>query len=66
MFETITVTEADGVAIVTLDRPEVMNALNAALRRELTAALRAVAPGADSALARTSPRQDRASTPRGC
>ncbi len=34
---------ADGVAVVTLNRPEAMNALSAALRAELAAAMRAVA-----------------------
>lgn len=35
----ITVTKADGVTTITLNRPEVMNALNRAMRAELTAAL---------------------------
>ena len=35
----ITVTEAAGVTTITLNRPEVMNALNRGLRRELTEAL---------------------------
>ncbi len=38
----VSVSVEEGVAVLTLDRPEVMNALDAALRRELTAALRAV------------------------
>lgn len=33
---------ADGIAVVTLNRPEAMNALSRALRRELAAAMRAV------------------------
>lgn len=41
MGEWITVTKAAGVATITLNRPEVMNALNRGLRAELTAALRA-------------------------
>lgn len=41
-YETITVTEAEGVATITLSRPEVMNALSARLRVELLAALREV------------------------
>jgi 2-(1,2-epoxy-1,2-dihydrophenyl)acetyl-CoA isomerase len=38
----VSVSVEEGVAVLTLDRPEVMNALDVALRRELTAALRAV------------------------
>ena len=38
---TITVTKAAGVTTITLNRPEVMNALNRAMRAELTAALQA-------------------------
>lgn len=41
-YETITVAEADGVATITLNRPEVMNALSAQLRVELLAAWRTV------------------------
>ncbi len=40
-YQTITVTEAAGVATITLNRPEVMNALSRVMRGELTAALRA-------------------------
>lgn len=39
MHETMELAEAGGVAVVTLNRPQVMNALNAALRAELTAAI---------------------------
>lgn len=38
-WQTITVTDADGVATLALNRPQVMNALSSALRRELLAAL---------------------------
>jgi 2-(1,2-epoxy-1,2-dihydrophenyl)acetyl-CoA isomerase len=41
----ITVTEAAGVTTITLNRPEVMNALNRGLRVELTAALQAAHSG---------------------
>lgn len=41
-FTTITVTEAGGVGTVTLNRPEVMNALSRDLRHEMAAALRAL------------------------
>jgi 2-(1,2-epoxy-1,2-dihydrophenyl)acetyl-CoA isomerase len=40
-YETITVTEADGVATITLNRAEVMNALSSRLRGELLAAIQA-------------------------
>lgn len=40
---TIRLAIADSVATITLDRPEALNALNAAMRRELLAALRAAA-----------------------
>ncbi|WP_136645415.1 enoyl-CoA hydratase-related protein [Tabrizicola sp. YIM 78059] len=39
-YDWITVTEDAGVTWITLNRPEVMNALNRGLRRELTIALR--------------------------
>jgi len=39
-YDWIKVTEAGGVVTITLNRPEVMNALNRDLRRELTDALR--------------------------
>ncbi len=39
-YQTITVTQADGVATITLNRPEVMNALSALLRAELLEAWR--------------------------
>lgn len=39
MFETIDVRTQDGILQVTLDRPKVRNALNAAMRREIAAAL---------------------------
>ncbi len=38
-YHTIRYESAEGLAVITLDRPEVMNALNAAMRRELTEAL---------------------------
>lgn len=41
--ETIRVEHADGVATVTLGRPDSLNALNAAMRRELLAAFKALA-----------------------
>ena len=41
-WQTITVSEEGGVATLALNRPEVMNALSSALRRELLAALRDV------------------------
>lgn len=39
-YETILFDEADGVATITLNRPDVMNGLNSTLRREITAAVR--------------------------
>jgi 2-(1,2-epoxy-1,2-dihydrophenyl)acetyl-CoA isomerase len=40
-YETIRTTAADGVLTITLNRPESLNALNAAMRRELTTAMKA-------------------------
>ena len=40
-YESIEVTSADGVATITLNRPDSLNALNATMRRELLAALKA-------------------------
>lgn len=47
-YETILVDVADGVAVITLNRPKVLNALNAALLAELDAALDSL--GADDAV----------------
>lgn len=41
IYQTITVTEADGVAVLAMNRPEVMNALSGLMRAELLAAFRA-------------------------
>jgi 2-(1,2-epoxy-1,2-dihydrophenyl)acetyl-CoA isomerase len=41
-YETIRVQVVDGVATLTLNRPESLNALNATMRRELMAALKAI------------------------
>ncbi|MCB2115134.1 MAG: enoyl-CoA hydratase/isomerase family protein [Rhodobacteraceae bacterium] len=38
-YETIHYSEEDGVAVITLDRPEVMNALSSVMRGEITAAV---------------------------
>lgn len=38
-YQTIRYTEADGIAVVTLDRPAVMNALNTTMRAEITDAV---------------------------
>jgi 2-(1,2-epoxy-1,2-dihydrophenyl)acetyl-CoA isomerase len=46
--ETIRVQVADGIATITLNRPEVLNALNAVMRRELLAAFKAL--GRDEAV----------------
>lgn len=45
-YQTITVTEAAGVATITLNRPEVMNALSTQMRAELLAAFTAAAKSA--------------------
>jgi len=42
-YETIRSEQAGGVATITLDRPESLNSLNATMRRELRAALKAAA-----------------------
>ena len=42
-YQSIEVTNADGVATITLNRPESLNALNAAMRRELVDALKSMA-----------------------
>ncbi|MGY6549245.1 MAG: enoyl-CoA hydratase-related protein [Roseinatronobacter sp.] len=42
-YETLRVREEDGVGVITLDRPDVMNALNKQMRAELTFALKDVA-----------------------
>lgn len=39
LYETITLDELDGVAVITLNRPEVMNALNTQMRAEITHAV---------------------------
>ena len=38
-YQTLLVSQTDGLAVITLDRPEVMNALNTTLRRELRDAI---------------------------
>ncbi|WP_050522428.1 enoyl-CoA hydratase-related protein [Pseudorhodobacter wandonensis] len=40
-FETITYSETDGLGLITLNRPEVMNALSSQMRAELTYAVKA-------------------------
>ena len=40
-YQAITVTQQDGVATITLNRPDVMNALNAQMRAEITHAIKA-------------------------
>ncbi|MCB1362319.1 MAG: enoyl-CoA hydratase/isomerase family protein, partial [Rhodobacteraceae bacterium] len=40
IYKTLTVTEEDGIGIITLNRPTLMNALNAQMRAEITAAVR--------------------------
>ncbi|MCC5993546.1 MAG: enoyl-CoA hydratase/isomerase family protein [Rhodobacteraceae bacterium] len=39
-YDTLTTDEADGIGLITLNRPEVMNALNKQMRAELTHALK--------------------------
>ncbi len=41
-YDTLLVTEADGVGIITLNRPDVMNALNKQMRAEITHAVKDV------------------------
>ena len=38
-YQTILLSQEGGIATVTLNRPEVMNGLNATMRREITAAV---------------------------
>lgn len=45
-YETITAASCDGMAIVTMNRPEVMNALNTQMRAEITHAIGAAARSA--------------------
>ncbi|GAB4261600.1 MAG: 2-(1,2-epoxy-1,2-dihydrophenyl)acetyl-CoA isomerase PaaG [Pararhodobacter sp.] len=40
IYQTLTVNEADGIGLITLNRPTLMNALNAQMRAEITAAVR--------------------------
>lgn len=40
-YQTITLKTSEGVGVVTLNRPDVMNALNAQMRREITHAIKA-------------------------
>ena len=47
-YETIRVEAADGVSTITLNRPDTLNSLNAAMRRELLAAIKAA--GRDDAV----------------
>lgn len=48
-YRTILCAQQDGVAVITLNRPEVMNALNVQMRAELLHALRALAQPASGA-----------------
>ncbi|MCB2135806.1 MAG: enoyl-CoA hydratase/isomerase family protein [Rhodobacteraceae bacterium] len=45
-YEMITYAEADGLAVITLNRPDVMNALNRRMRQEITAAVARAGQGA--------------------
>ncbi|MGO4907819.1 enoyl-CoA hydratase-related protein [Pseudorhodobacter sp. W20_MBD10_FR17] len=45
-YETITYSETDGLGLITLNRPEVMNALSSQMRAELTHAVKAAAQSA--------------------
>src|SRR5271167_1658369 len=47
-YDTLLVESRDGIAVVTLNRPEVLNAFNPKMGREITAALRTLAEEADS------------------
>ena len=38
-YQTIPLSQEGGIATITLSRPEVMNGLNASMRREITAAV---------------------------
>ena len=49
-YDTITRQDHDGMAVVTLNRPEVMNALNTQMRAEIT---HAIGPAGREALRRT-------------
>ncbi|MBU1279142.1 MAG: enoyl-CoA hydratase/isomerase family protein, partial [Alphaproteobacteria bacterium] len=45
-YDTIRFEQADDIAVVTLNRPEVMNALNTQMRAEITHAVRDAAKSA--------------------
>jgi 2-(1,2-epoxy-1,2-dihydrophenyl)acetyl-CoA isomerase len=45
-YQTILLSEEGGVSTITLNRPEVMNGLNATMRREITAAVTEASTGA--------------------
>ncbi|HRM76008.1 MAG TPA: enoyl-CoA hydratase-related protein, partial [Paracoccus sp. (in: a-proteobacteria)] len=44
-FQTIELSQQDGITRIALNRPEVMNALNNVMRAEITAAMTDLAPG---------------------